>query len=326
MKLFSHLVLFVGCGVLLAISSAAFAQARAGDESTSVPSPLAPLYAQFDEALVPRLIGADDAASHWILGRSSTLEPDVQAREYAAAVARDPKEQLYLASLAVACLRAPGLPECADRDPVGYWVSRDADNAVPWMIQAERARRRNNMPSFIDNLERASRSGRYDSYEQRSAVAMWSKLAGMAASDQRAAAALYALNVATLSGPVMQVLEDVCAPPSRALDPRIGASCMRLAGLMADRATLLNDRRAGTQIALVTAANESRVAASERARALVDVQDRCREAMQSLERAALGTPEQRARAATTADQFIAARARDGEASACESLAKAPAIR
>src|SRR5690349_1573272 len=107
---------------LLMLSGAALAQARAGDDNVA-PSPLAPLYAQFDEALAPRLIGADDAASRWILGRASTLEPDVQAREYAAAVAREPKELLFVASLAVACLRLPALPECTDRDPVGYWAA-----------------------------------------------------------------------------------------------------------------------------------------------------------------------------------------------------------
>src|SRR5688572_11017015 len=204
---------------LLTASGAALAQARAGDDNVA-PSALAPVFAQFDEALGPRLIGADDAASRWIVGRSSALEPDVQAREYAAAVAREPKELLFVSSLAIACLRAPSLPECTERDPVGYWAARDGDNAVPWMLQAERARRRNNMPSFIDNLERASRSGRYDSYEHRAGAVMWSRVAKLAPADQRAAAALYALNAPTVSGPVMQVLEDVCAPQSRALDPR----------------------------------------------------------------------------------------------------------
>jgi len=310
---------------LFALSTSAFAQARAGDDNVAA-SPLAPLFAQFDEALAPRLIGADDAASRWILGRSSALEPDVQAREYAAAVARDPKEFLFVSSLAVACLRLPGLPECTERDPVGYWAARDGDNAVPWLLQAERARRRNNMPSFIDNLERASRSSRYDSYEHRAGAVMWSRVAKLAPGDQRAAAALYSLSTSSVSGPVMQVLEDVCAPQARSLDPRIGTSCTRLAGLMAERASLLTDRRAGTQLALAGATSETRVAASDRARSLVDVQDRCREAMQSVERAALGTSEQRTRAAALGEQFIATRARDGEAAACDGLAKAALVR
>ena len=94
---------------------------------------------------------------------------------------------------------------------------------------------------------------------------------------------------------------------------------------MASRASLLNDRRAGTQLALSAVPADARNAASEQARALVDLQDRCRDALQSLERAALGTPEQRNRAATAAEQFISLKARDGEASACETLAKsAPA--
>jgi hypothetical protein len=325
-RLTRAILLFGAIAIAIAASGSAFAQARAGDDNNVAPSPLAPVFAQFDEALVPRLIGADDAGSHWISGRLSALEPRAQGREYAAAVAREPKELLYVASLAVTCLRAPGLAECSERDPVGYWVARDGDNAVPWMLQAERARRRNNMPAFIDNLERASRAGRYESYDHRAGAVVLSKLAHFAPADQRAAAALYAMNAVTVSGPVMQVLEDVCAAQSRALEPRIGASCMRLAGLMADRASMLNDRRAGTQLALATTSNETRVAASERAREVVDLQDRCREGMQALERAALGTAEQRARAATAGEQFIATRAREGEASACEALSKSVAAR
>jgi hypothetical protein len=305
---------------------AAFAQARAGDD-TVAPSPLAPLFVQFEDALAPRLIGADDAASRWISGRLSTLEPAAQARDYAAAAAREPKELLYVASLADACLRTSGIAECADRDTVGYWASRDGDNAVPWLLQAERARRRNNVPSLVENLERASRSSRYDSYDHRAGAVLWSKLAPATPAAERGAAALYAVNASTATGAPMQALEGVCSPQSRALDARIAGACARLAALMAERASLLNDRRAGTQIALAAASGDgAKSSASEHARTVVAQQDRCREALQALERAALGTPDQRQRAATLGEQFVTARARDGEASACDALGRMLAAR
>jgi hypothetical protein len=304
----------------------AFAQARAGDDPVA-PSALAPLFVQFEDALAPRLIGADDAASRWISGRLSTLEPAVQARDYAAAAARDPKELLYVASLADACLRTPGIAECTERDAVGYWAARDGDNAVPWLLQAERARRRNNVPSLVENLERASRSSRYDSYDHRAGAVIWSKLASATPANERGAAALYAVNTSTAAGAPLQALEGVCSPQSRGLDARIAAACARLAVLMAERASLLNDRRAGTQIALTAASDDgAKSSASERARAVVEQQDRCRESLQALERAAIGTPDQRQRAATLGEQFVNGRARDGEASACDALARTLAAR
>jgi hypothetical protein len=311
---------------LLPASPMAVAQARAGDDPAAA-SPLAPLFVQFEEALVPRLIGADDAASRWISGRLSTLEPAAQARDYAAAAAREPKELLYVASLAETCVRTTGVAECSDRDAVGYWASRDADNAVPWLLQAERARRRNNVPSLVENLDRASRSNRYDTYDHRGGAILWSKLAPATAVADRGAAALYAVNSPSATGAPMQALESVCAPQSRSLDARIAAACARLAGLMADRASLLSDRRAGTQIALAAATGDAaKSSASEQARNVVAQQDRCREALQALERAALGAPDQRQRAATLGEQFVTARARDGEASACDALGRTLAAR
>jgi len=302
-----------------------FAQARAGDDAAAV-SPLAPLFAQFDEALAPRLIGADDAASRWISGRLATLEPAEQARDYAAAAAREPKEMLYAASLAEACVRTPSALECGDRDAVGYWVSRDAENAVPWLLQAERARRRNNTTSMVDNLERASRSNRYESYDHRAGAVLYSKLKTVTPAENRAAAVLYAVGQAA-GGASLQAIENVCSPQARALDPRVPAACYRLGTMMAEHASLLSDRRAGTQLALSAASSDgARSSASEQARAVVARQDQCREVLQGLERAAFGTPDQRNRAAASGEQYVVARARDGEIVACEALGRSLAIR
>ena len=319
--------LVAGAAAVFAISTAA-AQARAGDASTAA-SPLLPVFAQFEESLAPRLIGADDAASRWIAGRLATLEPDAQARDYAAAVAREPKELLFVASLAQACMPATASPppECNTRDAVGYWTSRDPDNAVPWLLQAERARRRNNAGALVENLERASRAAGYATYDHRAGALLFAKLAPVASPGDRGAAAVYAMSVPAGSGTALLALEGVCAPASRGLDPRIPAACLRLASLMAERAALLNDRRAGTQVALAVAATDSaRALASGLARDVVAQQDRCREASSSLERLALGTPAQRERAATLGEQFLADRARGGEAPACEALARALAAR
>src|SRR5829696_3676043 len=126
--------------ILCSVAAPAFPQARASDDDNR-PSALAPVYERIGEAIAQQVIGADDAASHWISGRFASLEPAAQLREYAAAFAREPREMLYVASLADACMRtyAPVPAECGDRDSIGYWSSRDGDNAVPWLLQAERA-------------------------------------------------------------------------------------------------------------------------------------------------------------------------------------------
>lgn len=300
------------------------AQARAGDEVTPAPSTLAPLYAQFEDALSPTLIGKDDAASRWLSGRLATLEPAAQIRDYAAAVAREPKEFLYVASLADACMGAGSTlpPECTDRDPVGYWASRDADNAVPWLLQAERARRRNNMPALIDNLERAAKSTGYATYEARAGAVVWKKVAPLVAPENRTAAALYALDARPVSGAALQAVENLCSASSRALDPRMGAACARVAGLMTAGAATFADRRAGTQLALNLAATDAaKSTASEQARTIVAQQERCREAVNELRQAASGTPAQRAAAAARGEQLLAARARDGEPAACAALGR-----
>lgn len=310
----------------LAAPSAVHAQARAGDDAALAPSPLAAAFVRFEEALAPRLVGADDAASRWISGRLSSLDPAARTRDYAAAVAREPRELLYVASLAESCMGAPAsLPECNDRDVVGYWASRDADNAIPWLLQAERARRRNNLASTIDNLDRASRSKHFDNYESRAGSVLWKRLAPLASPADRAAVALFASSQPS-GGARMQALETLCAPPARGQDERVASACLRLGNLMAERAALFVDRRAGTQIGLGVSSAARDAAAGDLARAVVAQQDRCRETLGSLERLAAGAPAQRERAASLGEAWLADRSRDGEPAACESLTRALASR
>jgi hypothetical protein len=312
---------FAGAAVL-ACSPAVLAQARAGDD-TAAPSQLAAVYERFAESLIPRLVGAADAADRWILGRLSPLDPAAQVRDFAAAAARQPNELLYAASLADACMRpmAPVPADCAERDAVGYWASRDRDNAVPWLLQAERARRRNNVASMIDNLEGAARAARYDDYAGRGGAVFASKAVPLAAPDDRAAAVLFSRQQATVPlGAPLEALESVCARATRAIDERITRGCVRLGALMTERAASFSNRRAGAQIALSAATTESaRALTNEAARAAVAQQDRCREAFGTLERFAAGSPAERERALSLGQRYLADLAKQGEPGACEAL-------
>ena len=320
---------FAAAFALLLLPSMVLAQARAGDDANAA-SPLAATYQRIGETVAQQIIGGDDAASHWMSGRFAPLDPAVQLREYAAAAARDPKEPLYVASLADTCMRvfSPVPAECSDRDTIGYWSSRDPDNAVPWLLQAERARRRNNVSSIVENLERAAASPRYDDYAGRAGGVVAAKLVPRAAPADRAATVLYAQQQGAmpLSSP-LAALEAVCAPSTRALEERIGRSCIRLGALMAERAASYANRRAGAQIAFASATTDSaRAATNEAARAAVAMSDRCREAVATLERYASGGPGERERAAATGSRFLDDRSSGGEPAACEALAKSLAGR
>jgi hypothetical protein len=300
----------------------AMAQARAGDDA-AVPSPLAPLFAKLDEALAQKVVGADDAPGRWLSGRLSGFDLAAQARDFAAAAARDTKEPLYAASLADVCMRpaAPTPPECLVRDAVGYWASREPDNAVPWLLQAERSRRRHAMPAMIDNLERAATSTRFDDHAGRGAAVAWTRVASLVGPAERATGALYALSYAGASGAAMSAVENVCGAPARALDPRIGPACARLGTLMADGGASFVARRAGVQVALAAAPNEvARGVINDAARGIVAAQERCRDARNALERDALAAPAARAAAAVSAERFVATLAARGEVAACAELA------
>jgi len=300
----------------------AMAQARAGDDA-AVPSPLAPLFAKLDEALAQKVVGADDAPGRWLSGRLSGFDLAAQARDFGAAAARDTKEPLYAASLADVCMRpaAPPPPECVARDPVGYWASREPDNAVPWLLQAERARRRNATPAMIDNLERAASSARYDDHAGRAGAVAWTRVAPLVGPADRAGGALYALSYASGIGSALAAVENVCSTPSRALDPRIPGACARLGTLMAESGASFNDRRAGVQVALAAVPNEvARALVNDSARGIVAAQERCRDARNALERDAAGTPAARAAAAVSAERYLATLAARGEVAACAELA------
>ena len=303
----------------MAATGEAMAQARAGDEATA-PSPLVPAYSRLDEALAQKVVGADDAPGRWLSGRLSGFDLAAQAREFGAAAARDPKEPLYGASLADVCMRpaVPAPPECLARDPVGYWASREPDNAVPWLLQAERARRRNATPAMIDNLERAASSGRYDDHGGRGAAVAWVRVEPLLAPADRAAGALYTLSYAGKMGAALAALENVCGPTTRALDPRVPGACVRLGTLMAESGASFGDRRAGVQVALAAANAIERTVLNDVARGVVAAQERCRDARNALERDAMAAPA-RAAAATRAERYVATLAARGEVAACAEL-------
>src|SRR5213079_3639678 len=89
-----------------------------------------------------------------------------KVKHYAAARTSAPQENLYLASLALACLQPvqPMLPECDAVDRLADWATRDADNGLPTMLLAARASKRGDSEGMIAYLELAAAKPRFDEY------------------------------------------------------------------------------------------------------------------------------------------------------------------
>ena len=152
---------------------------------------------------------------------------------------RKPAELLYLASFADACMvRAiPAWPECASADPVSRWASRDADNAVPRVLLAERARQRGDLPGMREQLAfaRRPRALRFLRAARRTGdlARAGRRRRPWRASRRRRSRRRRSARCAPTS---RRPRRRSCAGTARRAWGRIAASCRRLARAMADRA------------------------------------------------------------------------------------------
>jgi hypothetical protein len=309
--------------VALALAAAgALAQARLSDDQAAAASPLAPVLERLDDALRQAVTAGDDAASHFLSAELSTLDLVGQARDYAAAAARDPAEPLYAASLARLCaVRAhPSLPACDTRDSIAYWASRDPDNAVPWLLLAERARQRRTPTAVSENLQRAAQATRYDDYAQRAAPLYYERIRKLPESPGSAiAAAATAQYLARGAGGMQTTLSALCGSARDATVDAVTRACLRIAALMIERAPNAVDRATGAALAAANAPTESgRAVAHARARDIAVARQRCRETVRELESLAASAD---ARAQPAATRWVEDRAKD-EIGACERLAAA----
>jgi len=314
------------CLLALIATGIAPAQTRLTDDTPARPSPIAPVLERIDEALRQRLTAADDAASRWMAGEFETLDVAARARDFAAAAARAPSETLYLASLARACVArtVPTLPECASRDAVASFATRDPDNAVPWILLAERARQRR-LPAadVAGNLERAAKSPRFDDYTQRSAPLYAAAIRALPGGGDRAVDAVAAARyVDRAAGGLAPALAALCGPKRELPGETVGRACVRIAALMIERAPNAADQAMGASLAGANAASDSaRALADSTGRAIAARRQRCTETFDHLARIAAGPAGAAdAKARDAAAAWPDDRARLGELAACERLA------
>ena len=245
------LMLAVACGV-------AWAQPTLdGPRPPSLPEAA---FERIDQALRDRVASADSADAHFVRGLQATMDPGARIAGYAEAWRRQPGEMLFLASFADACMvrAVPAWPDCASADAVSRWAARDADNAVPRVLLAERARQRGDLPGMREQLAHAADLRRFDAYRSRGGPAVWRVLGGVPAVSGEpetpfAATALGALRSDVATSEATQL----CQNGGAGVAPDVAGSCRKLARTMADRADSYGARLVGLALAWSWAADDA---------------------------------------------------------------------
>lgn len=296
-------------------------------ESAVAPSRWQQELDRLDADLRLRLLTANDPPTDWLAAEIDATDIESQVRHYAAARVGAPADRVYLAALAVACLRPvrPTLPACDAVDRLADWSRRDADNGVPSMLLAGRARVRGDTDAVTAYIDQAAAAPRFDDYAAQQPQRWWQYLRPLdvgidAAAKARAAANYGAGNELAWASP----LRAVCVDGRRG--DRMRTVCAALGQSLAARGATFALRRAGARVAEINAADAgARSAAQSRGARLLAASARCAQWEPDFA-AALESPDAASRARGV-EQFAAwadARAQFGEVAACERVvANAP---
>jgi hypothetical protein len=289
------------------------------DPAAPAPSRWAADVARLDAELQMRALVIDDPRGHWVAAHFDATDPAARVRHYAAARVAAPRENLYVASLAIACQQPvqPSLPECDAMDRLTDWATRDADNGVPLLLLATKAARRGNSDTAIAYLEQAAAKPRMDDYAARGALVFWDYVMAMPSDVDRAAkaeaAAAYA---ADLPQSASTAVAGACGAP--AIPEARRAACAQAGAALSERATSFAARAMGATIAERAAADPAAAARTRVRQANNDaLRARCAaldlDTQQAVESA---DPAVRARALAAWDASVRAKAAQGEVAAC----------
>jgi hypothetical protein len=285
-------------------------------ETTAPPSRWQQDVEALDQALRARALVSSEPRELWIAAQLDAVDPWQRVSALAQARTRMPGEKLFLASLAMACL-APLQPlpaECDATDRLADWATRDADNGVPSLLLADRARRRNNTTSMVAFLEEAAGRPRFDDYENRGALVVWEAVRALPGDADPAAraqeAAVFGL---AHTSQVATVLQSLCRDAARAAE-NVRAACANAGNAVAQRASTWSLRIAGARLA-------ERAQAPNAGQQLADVQRRafeCAEAGNPIAQAFESSDRAvRAKAAAQWQARLAREAEGGEVESCK---------
>ncbi len=304
--------------MLLVAALAGPASAQSGDAPTA-PRWQAELR-ELDAALRDRALTADDPRMQWIAGEIGRGDPAGQVAMLAEARRQVPREQLYVGSLALACLELlrPLPPACDAMDRLADWATRDGNNGLPVLLLAERAQARKDVESMIAQLAEATSKPEFNDYHDRGALFLWEEVRSLPQrGDPAARVELTAGYGLSLAAQGVRGIDALCRGGSAG--PDLARAACHAAGLaLTSRGANWSLRQAGARLAERSAATEEgrvdarRTAAELRLRAFA-----CAEAGNALV-TALDSPQAdvRARAVREWEVRITRNAELGEVAAC----------
>jgi hypothetical protein len=283
---------------------------------------------RLDADLRLRLLTANEPRIDWLAGEIDPTDVESQVRHYAAARTAAPGERLYLASLGVACLQPvrPTLPPCDAVDRLADWARRDADNGIPSVLLAGRARQRGQADTVASYVEQAAGAPRFDDYWSQHSQRWWEYLRTVDVGVDAAARAQAAANYGSMHDLAWaQPLRTVCAEGSARPD-RLRIACASLGDAMMARGASFALRRAGARIAELNGADAAaRSAAQSRGARILAMTARCAQ-LQPDFATELESPQPatRARGVEEFTTWASAQAQLGEVASCERvIAAAP---
>ncbi len=316
------LLFAIGC-----MSAMAQTPNHLSDAESAPPSRWTADAARLDEDIRLRLLSTDDPRSLWIAGQFDATDIASKVRHYAAARTSAPQENLYLASLAMACLQPvqPTLPECDAVDRLADWATRDSDNGLPTMLLAARASKRGDNDATIAYLELAAAKPRFDEYSSRGWLEYWQYVMAFPGGTDRAAKAGLAAGYASAQAlPALALVPGPCQASAGIAETRRTA-CAKAGGAMAERSLAAAPRAIGAGIAERNAPDE-RTAERVRANrtALQALLARCGDDDRTM-LTRLESPDAsiRARTVDAWDRIVREKARAGEIAECERRLSTP---
>lgn len=312
---------------VIAFAVLAAAQALAQSTGSRMSEPAAPPPSRWtqdkdalDQALRQRVLTATDPRDLWVAGQLDRTDPWAQVAALAQARNRAPGEMIFVASLAAACLAPtkPLPPECDAVDRLADWATRDADNGVPSLLLADRARARNNLPAMIAFLEEAAARPRFDDYRNRGALILWQAVKAVPGSvDPAARVELAASLGAGRESYAVGQMQLLCREGARVAD-NIRGACFAAGTAAAQHAADWPLRVAGARLAERNAAPAEQDATRRRASDVARRGFECAEAGNEIVQA-LQSPDAavRARAVAQWEARLAREAQIGEVAVCE---------
>ncbi len=246
--------------LMAAACGAALAQSAPYPDGPRIPSLPEAAFERIDRALRDRVATASDADALFVRGLQATMDPGARIADYAAAWRLRPADLLLLSSLADACLlrSVPTWADCAAVDPASRFASRDPDNAVAWVLLAERARQRGDVPTMREQVAHAAGRQRFDAYRDRGGAAVMRVLGAVPGVAREPEAPFAAAALAALRADVaVAEAATMCQRGQPGVGVEMEPACRRLARTMAERADTWSARLAGLWIAWSWASDDA---------------------------------------------------------------------